>query len=83
MSISPLEYLRHILDEATYLKNQSVLLTHEVFLEDETAKRAFVRSIEIIGEATKRLPAELQERHPADSRLLRCRLRYRLGRSGE
>ncbi len=64
MSISPLEYLRHILDEATYLKNQSVLLTHEVFLEDETAKRAFVRSIEIIGEATKRLPAELQERHP-------------------
>lgn len=64
MSISPLEYLRHILDEARYLRDQSRRLAREQFLEDQTAKRAFVRSIEIIGEATKKLPADLRQRYP-------------------
>jgi uncharacterized protein with HEPN domain len=34
------------------------------FLQDETLKRAFVRSIEIIGEAVKRVPETLRSRHP-------------------
>lgn len=64
MPLSPLEYLRHMLDEAEYLLSQSQRLSKERFLQDETLKRAFVRSIEIIGEASKKVPAEISNRYP-------------------
>lgn len=64
MSLSPLEYLRHILDESRYLMEQTAVLSHEQFLRNETAKRAFARSIEIIGEAAKQVPAEFRQRYP-------------------
>ena len=64
MSLSPLEYLRHIPDETKYLAEQTNVLSQEQFLKDETAKRAFVRSIEIIGEATKKVPLQLRQRYP-------------------
>ncbi len=64
MSLSPLEYLRHILDEAEYLTAQATALSKEQFIQDETVKRAFVRSIEIIGEAAKKVPTELKQRYP-------------------
>jgi uncharacterized protein with HEPN domain len=64
MSLSPLEYLRHILDEADYLISESRNLSKEQFLQSETIRRAFVRSIEIIGEASKKVPTELSERYP-------------------
>jgi len=38
MSLSPLEYRRHILDEASYLEAQAKLLRREDFLMDETCK---------------------------------------------
>jgi len=63
MSIFPLEYLRHILDEADYIIAESEGLIKEAFLKDETLKRAFVRSIEIIGEATKKIPSDLKEKY--------------------
>ena len=63
MSLSPLEYLRHVLDEADYLARQVPRLTREQFLQDETAKRAFVRSMEIIGEAVKKVPDEIRVRY--------------------
>ena len=53
MSRSEIEYLRHIQDEARYLEETSQEVSWEEFAEDETLKRAFVRSIEVIGEATK------------------------------
>jgi uncharacterized protein with HEPN domain len=56
MSRSQLEYLRHILDEAEYLAARSQGMSREYFMRDETVKRAFVRSIEIIGEASKQVP---------------------------
>jgi len=64
MSLSPLEYLRHILEEAAYLETQANLLTQEQFQANETAKRAFVRSIEIIGEAAKKVSADFRQRYP-------------------
>ncbi|MCA9499171.1 MAG: DUF86 domain-containing protein [Nitrospira sp.] len=65
MSHSPLEYLRHILDEACYLEKQTRDFTKDQFDQDETLKRAFVRSLEIIGEATKKVPPEIRHRYPA------------------
>lgn len=63
MSIFPLEYLRHIMDEIEYLIDRSANLTKEDFLDDETLKRAFVRSIEIIGEAVKKIPPDFKQKY--------------------
>jgi uncharacterized protein with HEPN domain len=64
MSLSPLEYLRHILDETEYLINESQLLSLDRFMGSETLKRAFARSIEIIGEASKKVNDPLKQRYP-------------------
>ncbi len=65
MPLLPVEYLRHILDEADFLIARSVGLTRDRFAEDETLRRAFVRSLEIIGEAAKRVPVEWRQRYTA------------------
>jgi len=64
MSQIPTEYLSHILDEVNYLKEESQELDKSQFLADETLKRAFVRSIEIIGEASKNIPDEFCKSNP-------------------
>jgi uncharacterized protein with HEPN domain len=43
--------------------DQTQGLEKEAFLRDETLKRAFVRSLEIIGAAIKQLPDEIKQRH--------------------
>lgn len=63
MPISPLEYLRHVLDETRFLMARSANLSKDEFVSDEALRRAFVRSLEIIGEATKRLPPEWRQRY--------------------
>ena len=60
---SPLERLRHIRDECAYLTNRTSGLTKDAFLTNEDLKRAFVRSLEIIGEATKQVPQEYRDQH--------------------
>lgn len=64
MSFEPLEYLRHIVAEADYLTEQTASISRDDFLKNETLRRAFVRSLEVIGEATKKLPDEFRARHP-------------------
>ncbi len=64
MLLSPLEYLRHIQDENEYLISDSQGVSKDQFMASETLKRAFVRSIEIIGEASKKIPDELKQRYP-------------------
>lgn len=64
MSPSGREYLHHIRDEAEYLLNAAEGLSKESFLRDETLKRAFVRSLEIIGEATKKVPEPVRKSFP-------------------
>ena len=60
MFFEPRDYIRHILLETEYLLNASSGLTLDAFSSDETLQRAFVRSLEIIGEATKKLPVEFR-----------------------
>jgi len=60
MSKEPIEFLRHIADECTYLLSVSKDLSKDDFLCNETLKRAVVRSLEIIGEATKKIPADFK-----------------------
>jgi uncharacterized protein with HEPN domain len=55
--------LRHILHEIHFIIEQSYGLDSEEFLANDVLKRAIVRSLEVIGEAVKRLPEELRERH--------------------
>ncbi len=58
---SYLPYLKHILDECLYI--QSVVnneMEIDTFLMDETLKRAVTRSLSIIGEATKKIPADVK-----------------------
>jgi len=52
------ELLRDILREAEFLEAQARKTTKEAFVNDEVLKRAFVRSVEIIGEAAKKVPTE-------------------------
>ncbi len=61
MSKDPLEYLRHINDECLYILSVSKEdLSKDDLLSNETLKRAIVRSLEIIGEATKNIPEEFK-----------------------
>jgi len=61
MSKEPIEYLKHIRDESAFILS---VINNEIskddFLFDETVKRATVRSLEIIGEATKKIPADFK-----------------------
>ena len=64
MSLPLREYLQHILDEADSLIEHSRELDRDNFLRDETLRRAFVRSLEIIGEASKKIPPETAAMYP-------------------
>jgi len=61
MSKEPIEYLKHIKDECSFILS---VITEDFpkdkFLADETLKRAVIRSLEIIGEATKKIPADFK-----------------------
>lgn len=63
MSFEPRDYLRHILVKVEYLLDHSQGLSFERFAADETLRRAFVRSLEVIGEAVKNLPEEFRALH--------------------
>jgi uncharacterized protein with HEPN domain len=52
------------LDEIEYLTNRARGIDKAKFLLDDTLKRAFVRSIEVIGEAVKQIPEPVRERYP-------------------
>jgi uncharacterized protein with HEPN domain len=57
-------FIRHVLDEIDFLIDSSKDLGYEGLIKDETLKRAFVRSLEVIGEATKNISSEFRQKHP-------------------
>ncbi|HOE05525.1 MAG TPA: DUF86 domain-containing protein [Bacteroidales bacterium] len=59
MCKEPVEYLKHILDETSFILSViEIDISKDEFFADETLKRAIVRSLEVIGEATKKIPAD-------------------------
>ena len=54
----------HILLETEYLISQTPGLSFEAFIANPTLSQAFVRSLEIIGEAAKKVPGDLRARYP-------------------
>jgi len=63
MSKLPLNYIDHILKEIDFLQRSRSGKTEEDFANDEMMQRAFARSIEIIGEAVKKLDDDLKAKH--------------------
>jgi uncharacterized protein with HEPN domain len=78
MSFSPREYLQHILDETTFLVDQTRSRTRDDVLQDPVLRRAVVRSIEVIGEAAKQIPLDFRARHPQVEWRLMAGMRDRL-----
>ena len=64
MSLSPVDYLRHIYDECTFLQTKYNENTFESFNNDRVLMYAVCRSLEIIGEATKNVSDELRIKYP-------------------
>jgi uncharacterized protein with HEPN domain len=63
---SPLSYIQHILDEISFIQKSIAEndLSKAGFLHNDAYKRAFTRSLEIIGEAVKNLPSEFYKQNP-------------------
>jgi uncharacterized protein with HEPN domain len=62
---STIELLRDILRETEFLEAQVAATTKEAFLADEVLKRAFVRSVEVVGEAARKVPQDVRRQFPA------------------
>jgi uncharacterized protein with HEPN domain len=60
MSFEPRDVVRHILDEVAYLRGAVAGIDEETFLSDATLHRAFIRSLELIGEVVASRVPELQ-----------------------
>lgn len=63
MSFEPPEVLRHIKTEVDYLLRRSHGIDRDAFLADEDLRRAFTRSLGIVGEAAKLVPDEFRQGH--------------------
>jgi len=64
MSPSTDAVLRHVLEEIDFLIRSAATTDRASFLVDDELRRAWVRSLEIIGEAAKQLPADFRDAHP-------------------
>jgi uncharacterized protein with HEPN domain len=65
MQPSTREFIEHIRDESTFCLLQLADKSYEDFINDTVLTRAVVRSLEIIGEASKNIPADVRNKYPA------------------
>lgn len=61
---SNLELLRHIKDECDFIVKYTTKKSKETVFEDQILCRALVRSLEIIGEASRKLDEEFKSLYP-------------------
>jgi uncharacterized protein with HEPN domain len=62
-SKSPAQRLRDIVDNIDAIQEFTASVDRDDFAADRKTLYAVVRALEIVSEATRRLPAELKERH--------------------
>jgi uncharacterized protein with HEPN domain len=63
MSKSAIEFLRHILEETSFILDNTNGLDSDALMKNEVLKRAVVRSLEIIGEAAKKVDDEFKNEY--------------------
>lgn len=56
-------FIRHMLDEINFIVEKSEDLELQQLMKDEILTRAFIRSLEVIGEASKNISLDFKERH--------------------
>jgi uncharacterized protein with HEPN domain len=61
---SQLEFLKHIEDECVFIIKVSQGKTQGQILDDEILIKALVRSLEIVGEASKKVNDQLKVKYP-------------------
>lgn len=64
MSPSLLDFLKHIEHECGFILKVSKGKTLEEMMDDELLSKGIVRSLEIIGEAVKKLDDDFKSNHP-------------------
>ena len=64
MSRSTLEFLQHIQRELTYLINRASGMTYDEFINNDDLIRSFIRSLEVVGEASKNVPDDVRYANP-------------------
>jgi len=62
---SPLDYVDDILDAVDKIEIFTEGMSYEQFCRDDKTVYAVTRALEVIGEATKCIPREVRENHPA------------------
>ncbi|TGL04603.1 DUF86 domain-containing protein [Leptospira montravelensis] len=60
---SDLDFFKHIYNEILFLKDELSKTDENSFLNNNVLKRAFVRSIEIIGEASNKLSDSFKKKN--------------------
>ncbi len=63
MSLSQLDYIKHINDEVLFIQKVMDKKTLNDIEEDLLLQKAVIRSIEVIGEATKRVSQEIRMKY--------------------
>ncbi len=61
---SDIDFIKHIYHEIQFLNDELNKTNETSFLTDNVLRRAFVRSIEIIGEASTKLSLEFKKKYP-------------------
>jgi uncharacterized protein with HEPN domain len=64
MKRDPAVYLRHILDAIGKVQSYLEDIDESAFLANSLVQDGVIRQIEIIGEATRRLPIDLRQKYP-------------------
>lgn len=54
----------HIFTEIEYLQSHVSSTDYTEFINNETQTRAAIRSLEIVGEAVKKIPSDIKDKHP-------------------
>jgi len=57
-------FLKHILESISFIETYTAQMSKADFLGSPQVQDAVMRRLEIIGEATKNIPAKFREKHP-------------------